>query len=249
MTPLLDKLLTLQERALQLLLQRSPESMANALLGGKSLAGTMVPELRSIFEQVRVVGSEATEILVEASPLPTAKFTAELGKRVARRAVKQAQVFVSNSLGQLFKGKQPAIDVLVREVTRGRMKPKALVSLLQGTKSQAKTLANTALGGVQRMAQHEVGHELSGGHETLFLYAGPEDAKTRGYCSALADKVVSLERLRRTPNGTGLPPHVHLGGYNCRHSLVPVSPRMVREMGLTLATSSDYDRARMEGRR
>ena len=41
----------------------------------------------------------------------------------------------------------------------------------------------------------------------------------------------------------GLNPTVYCGGYNCRHSLIPVNESIVREQGLTLATASDYSAA------
>ncbi len=256
MKSLMDKLLTMQDAALSNLFGGGgTKAVAEAVAAGASLKDALAVEIETAFAAMSKFGTDSLSALNEGLGIegdaegksdPTVQARMEL---VAQRSTKQAQAWVANNLGQLFEAKQPLVDRLVREVTKGYLKADVLDQVVQGTRSQARTLSNTALGGVQRMNQHEVAAEISDGTDVLFLYAGPTDQKARPYCAALVDKVVTLEQLRGTPNGHNLPPHVYLGGYNCRHTLLPVSNRMVQQMGLTMATSQDYVRAKSEARR
>lgn len=72
-----------------------------------------------------------------------------------------------------------------------------------------------------------------------YLYTGPIDGLTRGFCFHLVNKVVSSDQMAKLNNnqiGTAL---TYGGGYNCRHSWTPVSKGYIEAAGLKLATDKD----------
>lgn len=59
-----------------------------------------------------------------------------------------------------------------------------------------------------------------------FLYDGPKDERNRDFCAHFVGKRVTMELLNQYADQFGrrhpLPPSVSLGGYGCRHDLVPL---------------------------
>ena len=82
-----------------------------------------------------------------------------------------------------------------------------------------------------------------------YLYTGPLDGVTRGFCRALIDKVVTSEQMRKLNNGQGLNVMTSCGGYNCRHTWSPVSEGFIESAKLDRATTADITRANARGRR
>ena len=108
-------------------------------------------------------------------------------------------------------------------------------AVLRSIDAKSRTVTNTVLAGIQRRAARE----KAGGNTRFALYIGPErDKVIRPYCAALVGKVVELDKL--PPNGHGLPPTDFAGGWNCRHSLVPVPADFD---GAPRATAEDYAKA------
>ena len=61
---------------------------------------------------------------------------------------------------------------------------------------------------------------------TWWLYSGPDDARTRDFCSHFVGTRVTLDQLDEHADDFErtfpAPPSVSLGGYNCRHELIPL---------------------------
>tara|TARA_Y100000592_G_scaffold9199_2_gene12866 strand:+ start:10610 stop:11512 length:903 start_codon:yes stop_codon:yes gene_type:complete len=83
----------------------------------------------------------------------------------------------------------------------------------------------------------------------FYLYTGPEDGITRDFCSALVNKVVSDKQLSQLNNRQGLSVKTSLGGYNCRHSLSPVSEGFIQAAKLKKATKKDISDANAGARK
>ena len=73
----------------------------------------------------------------------------------------------------------------------------------------------------------------------LYLYTGPKDGITRNFCKALINKVLTKDQLSKLNNNQGLSVRSSCGGYNCRHSLSPVTSNFVELANLELAKSKD----------
>ena len=105
---------------------------------------------------------------------------------------------------------------------------------------QAKTLVNTGLASLQRRLHMDVANQLEAdGIEVLFLYQGPNDDKTRHFCSRLAGKTLTREQLGSLDNGSGLSVVSSAGGWNCRHDIIPITRGLARSEDIPRATSSD----------
>jgi hypothetical protein len=76
-----------------------------------------------------------------------------------------------------------------------------------------------------------------------YLYTGPMDGLTRGFCFHLINKVISEEQMSKLRNNQIEPVLTNAGGYNCRHSLSPVSKGYIEAAGLELATNQDIQAA------
>lgn len=62
-----------------------------------------------------------------------------------------------------------------------------------------------------------------------FLYSGPVDQVTRDFCAEHAGKVYTKDAINNMSNGVGTDVWTHCGGYNCRHTWLPVSKTMLDE--------------------
>lgn len=107
------------------------------------------------------------------------------------------------------------------------------LDLLQDAAAQelnrnVKTDLNTSMQGFSRsvnlLKADDAGIEL-------FLYSGPDDSLTRPFCDARLGKVFNRSQIEEWDNEQGLPADIYLGGYNCRHELVPVDEETAKELG------------------
>ena len=93
--------------------------------------------------------------------------------------------------------------------------------------NKLKTEVNTALRSFNRLVTVAQAEDL--GIE-LFLYDGPLDERTRPFCEEHVGKAYTLEQLNELDNGQGLPVAVYLGGYNCRHELLPITAEQAKRL-------------------
>lgn len=138
-----------------------------------------------------------------------------------------------------------AIVGLMQETASSPIRPDRLAGIvgdLLGTPiAQARSVANTTLAGLQRQTTAQAAAMLPG--ETFFLYTGPDDNATRPFCHALVGKAIRESDLAKLKNGQGLPVRSYGGGYNCRHSLVPVTQAYLDAARIEVADPSDVRRA------
>jgi hypothetical protein len=87
------------------------------------------------------------------------------------------------------------------------------------TRAQLTTEYETEVAAFHRAA-NDVAAEQAGIER--FVYYGGLINDSRSFCRAHAGNIYTKEELSRMDNGQGLPVIPYLGGYNCRHFLVPV---------------------------
>lgn len=96
----------------------------------------------------------------------------------------------------------------------------------------AVTELNTSFAVFSRSATAEFAKESG---LTLFLYDGPDDNLTRPWCEdrlMRSPAIYTLAEIQALPpNGQGIDVLTGGGGYNCRHSWVPVSEEFARSLG------------------
>jgi hypothetical protein len=95
------------------------------------------------------------------------------------------------------------------------------------TVSQAKTIADTSTSvffrTIANQAYKKIEQDLPKG-SVRYTYAGPDDSLTRPWCDRMLAKTranaMTREEIEKEDPGTGLPPFLAGGGFNCRHSFV-----------------------------
>lgn len=91
-----------------------------------------------------------------------------------------------------------------------------------------KTELNTSTQGFYRSV---IGKKAADVGITTFIYVGPDDKKTRPFCSDILSRggKFSREEIDNMDNGQGLNAFTYCGGYNCRHSWQPLKSRVISD--------------------
>ena len=109
-----------------------------------------------------------------------------------------------------------------------------LLAELELSLPQARTIYDTALSEFSRIA---VTSTATGASDEAFLYSGPIDGLTRPFCLELVGKVYRRSEIDAMDNGQLDNTLITGGGYNCRHTWLPVPPGDDLE---ALAGTGDY---------
>lgn len=156
---------------------------------------------------------------------------------VSRRAqlvfLERASSAVTDVLGFLDEGLSGLLSQAASTPMTQRQIQTAASALIDAPLAQARTITNTTLAGLQRETTATAVNGLPGGAaESYWLYLGPRDSKTRPFCRVCVEQAFSTAQLSRLRNGQGLPVRAYGGGYNCRHSIVPVSAAYLSIIGI-----------------
>lgn len=113
---------------------------------------------------------------------------------------------------------------------------------IPGTLTEARTRVAEADRFFQEQAVRAT--EGEGGGELLRVYVGPDDSRTRDFCEALVGKAFTVEQIQSLRNGQTPTHPIHSGGgYNCRHSWLPVHPDDLGLLGCEEGTDADISAA------
>lgn len=175
-----------------------------------------------------MVEAVAEEYGIEFSPDSLTEVEA-----IARDALRDVRGNWENAIDEI----QRAVDLGVTtgldlgDVTR------AVALQLETTQKRAETAVDTAIMGAQRAATLDL---AEGAGVDLYEYVGPTGGgNLRPFCSELVGKVFSKEALDSLENdplrgNQPSPVSVYLGGYNCRHSLAPITREQATARGLDI---------------
>lgn len=100
--------------------------------------------------------------------------------------------------------------------------------MADGMEGRLPSDINTQLAGFQRAVTLKKSDDLGLTH---FLYAGGLIKTSRDFCVQRAGKIFTFKEAKTWNNGQGLPVIPYLGGYNCRHSIVPMTEEKAIEQG------------------
>lgn len=117
---------------------------------------------------------------------------------------------------QVIAGARPDVSALVE-------------TNVERSTAQINTDLNTSMAGFARTVNLSKGAEQ--GFER-YLYSGGLIETSREFCIERDGKVFTLEEIQSWDNGQGLPADVYLGGYNCRHDLLPVDDEILAGLGI-----------------
>ncbi len=123
---------------------------------------------------------------------------------------------------EIVKTSYQVSSTVMRSVITGEQVDYKGLSKTFGTKAarQLKTELSTTISGFYRSVTKSKAQEFN---IKYFVYLGPDDGITRPFCDAKINKIYTQEQINKWDNGQGIPASIYLGGYNCRHDLVPIS--------------------------
>ena len=127
---------------------------------------------------------------------------------------------------------------------------KSLAGQLNLVESRAATLLNTSLAAFQTELARQAVSDVPT-KDLFYIYVGPDDSKTRGFCHVLEGLAIPAALLPKLDNGTRpqLPFELFRGGYNCRHSLVPATRAYVELKKIPVATLKHINKANNAAKR
>ena len=127
--------------------------------------------------------------------------------------------------------KTATLDVMRRAIASGDLDRRALAKSLaeqaQAAAHTANTQITTSIAAYNQAYRNELATRAELDH---FLYFGTIQDTTRPFCRALVGKVFTAEQIDQMSNGMLNPVKVFKGGWNCRHSWVPVDPDWDEEL-------------------
>lgn len=182
------------------------------------------------------------------------------GEELATLSNKELRATIDAGRKSLFKGMNSISKQLEkrlkRELVTLSMVPKSdktaarvIHEAIEGPLSQARTLMQTSLAGVQRDINKQTFDALPS-DDAAMIYMGPNDGATRDFCRALEGKVIKKSDLGEIKNGQKGASDFRRygGGWNCRHRLMPITLSFAKEMGMEIATQADIAKANAAGK-
>lgn len=97
------------------------------------------------------------------------------------------------------------------------------------TKNQLQTELNTNVAAFQRSITVSKGEDLGITH---YLYSGGLIKTSREFCRERDGNIYTIDEIMKWDNEQGLPADIYLGGYNCRHELLPIDKATAERLGL-----------------
>lgn len=210
------------------------EAAVEALLRGANV-NNLISELSLHLANELGIESEVGKMVSSIS--------SDIPQTVSLRSQKVARAMISSGVAQeltaSFSGM--GLSAIVHEVHAGLKSKEELQALLSSSFAKARTVANTSLAGIQRKVARDVAGSMIGESPQYYIYSGPEgDELVRPFCAQLVGKAVTMEGLRNGNNGQGLNPAIYLGGWNCRHTLVPTTLKRIRAQNIPIADGYMY---------
>jgi hypothetical protein len=196
-------------------LERDQAAMANAVRVLRQVDAALEAEgvgaVRTVLQQRAV---EAATAVADGSPIP-ADARSEIRAIVDERNADVVAVFAE------------AQDAIRQAVNAGTTTNGSLGDLVDEVARTLDTATQKAAAAVDAaiMAAGRrtvVAAAQESGLDLVYLYVGPDDAKTRPFCAALVGKAVTEAKLATLDNGMDLPAADYCGGYGCRHSWAPM---------------------------
>lgn len=147
-------------------------------------------------------------------------------------------------------------DVINAANLEAALEKRLVRAVIGSAVKKAKTATFTAISGYQRGVQQAAYEPPTLAEERddlkqdpnvppgrYFVYIGPDDRITRPFCDVLVGKAIPDGLVDSLRNSQNLPFRRFCGGFNCRHTLVPVNHRYVIARNLSVVDESDVSRA------
>ncbi len=217
------------ERALRLVISRTPAGVASALGKGQQAAAVKAAMRAALTE----AGFDAVAVAATDGPLDTLAATVLTGRTLGVAADRLLRVQLAAlkalHLADLLDEGDVVARALWQATARGIFGSQSvdriladLAEVLDRTAPHIRTLYDTSISIYGRQVEVLA---ASDDKDAIFLYLGPDDDKTRPFCEAHVGRVYTRKAIDAMDNGSSLGSPVLLvgGGWACRHSLIQLS--------------------------
>jgi len=171
---------------------------------------TLVQETQAFYASVGVtIPDSLTAAVRKRESAQRVTESLQSGLEIASQKLKQATLEAVEE--EIASPGSPSRDAIEDQITD---------SVDAGTNA-AETHARTAINAYDQEYRDELANQSGLSH---FLYAGNIQTNSRRFCIAHVGGVYSREQISQMENGQIEPVSTFCGGYNCRHSWVPVDP-------------------------
>ena len=148
------------------------------------------------------------------------------------RATSELTAFLEDGMNLVDEQlKDETLNVLLETVSAGQVNASVIEERIadrtDAAASVARTQARTSLTGYNQLYRNELASKAELEH---FLYYGTLKPNSRRFCRVHAGHVYTSRQIAKMDNGMLNPVRVFKGGYNCRHSWVPVDPTWSDEL-------------------
>lgn len=217
------------ERQLAKVIKDASEGASTAILKGRNASRTKI-EIRNALEQAGYDG-----LIEDATGVPLDQMAkAVLALRVADKELATTDAFLARveALKALYATDlldmgQALANALWQATVRGIFGAQPvnkiledLAAIIDDTEAHIRTLYDTSVSIFGRQVE-----ALQAGNdpETLYVYLGPDDEKTRPFCHRHVGKVYARAEIDEMDNGQLDNVFLTGGGYNCRHGWIEVA--------------------------
>ena len=209
-------------------------------------ASTILNKLGLDTEITKALGKLFPQAINSAGPLLDAVDleVPDVSRRAQLTFANKADGLVKKVTGSLNKGLSGLLQQAASTPIPADKLAKLASSLADQPIAQARTVANTTLSGLQRETASQAAAGLPGKKKDVYwIYAGPSGGPIRPFCEVLVGKAIPQPLMSKLNNGQGLSVKSFQGGYNCRHSLVPVSKAFVDAANVPKANAATVGKA------
>lgn len=241
----LEELRKLTVREMQRLLSRlDTEQGGSKLVSDKQALATVARVRVAIVTELKARGGVVVDAAEQhaaqaaqavADSVDLGAFNADTAKDIGRLVSGQADEVLKTfeeGAAEIGKAMRAAvataapIDDLIEEVAR----------VIDTTYLRAMAAVDAAVMASGRLVTLQAGEDMAKelGAVTVYKVVGPSDGKTRPWCREHVGKAYTREALDGDDNGENQPKPVSatLGGFNCRHSLAPMTLEEARADGV-----------------
>jgi len=198
---------------------------------------------------------QAGELALEqVADIPESQLILQASRQSLAAALSETTVDVNRQIQSLGNG---IVQALKAEMEIATVIPRPLSGIAANISSatglaegRARTIVNTALASIQRGVHARALDSLvAQGVEMFLYYTGPLDGKTRPFCKPLVGKAIRQADTAKLSPGRGLTFRRNGGGWNCRHSSIPVTQGWIEANSVEVADSTDIARANAGAKR
>lgn len=230
---------TLEREAMSMLAKLDTERGEPVLVSDRAAAANAARVHRQIDELLRSQGLDLVSTAAGRRAVEAVS-AALKGDAVPVQAQPELQQIIDGQTKEVASLLGKASDEIRQAINLGVSSGADLSGLMRtvadrihASMSQAAAAIDAGVMGVGRAAVF-ADAEATMGPNLVFLYTGPSTGRVRPFCAQYVGKALTVATLDSLDNGQLNPVSTFCGGYNCRHTLAPMTRQEAERKGLVI---------------